>query len=53
MLSFLEHHRSAIDFCSSCFDRLLLHGYIRALFSGGSVVSFLRQRRGVKLVCPS
>jgi hypothetical protein len=53
MNSFLKHHASAIDFHYSCFDRLLLHGYIRALYSGGSVVSFLRQRRGAKLVSPS
>jgi hypothetical protein len=53
MSSFLRHHASAIDFRSSCFDRLLLHGYIRALSAGGSVVAFLRQRRGAKLVSPS
>lgn len=53
MNSFLKHHASSIDFTYSCFDRLLLHGYIRALYSGGSVVAFLRQRRGAKLVCPS
>jgi hypothetical protein len=53
MNSFLRHHASAIDFRYSCFDRLLLHGYIRALYSGGSVVAFLRQRRGAKLVSPA
>jgi hypothetical protein len=52
MNAFLQHHAPGIAFCYSCFDRLLLHGYIRALQFGGSIVSFLRQRRGAKLVSP-
>src|SRR5919202_1213719 len=52
MNAFLQHHADAIAFCYSCFDRLLLHGYVRALQFGGSIVSFLRQRRGAKLVSP-
>lgn len=53
MNSFLKHHAPSIAFTYSCFDRLLLHGYIRTLYHGGSVVSFLHQRRGVKFVSPS
>jgi hypothetical protein len=53
MNSFLRHHASSVAFSYSCFDRLLLHGYIRALHSGGSVVTFLRQRRGAKVVSPA
>src|SRR6516164_2169984 len=52
MNAFLRHHAPAIAFTYSCFDRLLLHGYIRALQFGGSIVSFLRQRRQAKLVTP-
>ena len=47
-----RHHAPAIAFSYSCFDRLLLHGYIRPLQFGGGIVSFLRQRRQAKLVSP-
>jgi hypothetical protein len=52
MNAFLYHHAPAIDFAYSCFDRLLLHGYIRALQWGGSIVNFLRHQRQAKLVSP-
>ena len=52
MNAFLRHHAPAIAFSYSCFDRLLLHGYIRALQFGGSIVSFLRQRRQAPCVSP-
>jgi hypothetical protein len=52
MNAFLQHHAPAIAFSYHCFDRLLLHGYIRALQFGGSIVTFLRQRRQAKLVSP-
>lgn len=52
MNTFLKHHASAIAFTYSCFDRLLLHGYIRALQFGGGIVYFLRHRRQAKLVSP-
>jgi hypothetical protein len=52
MNAFVRHHADAIAFTYSCFDRLLLHGYIRALQFGGSIVSFLRQRRQAKAVTP-
>jgi hypothetical protein len=52
MNAFLEHHASHIAFSYSCFDRLLLHGAIHALFFGGSIVNFLRQRRSAKFVNP-
>ena len=32
MNSFLRRHASSISFSYRCFDRLLLHGYIRALY---------------------
>jgi hypothetical protein len=50
MNAFLQHHAASIAFCYSCFDRLLLNGYIRALQFGGSIVSFLRHRRNVQFV---
>jgi hypothetical protein len=53
MNAFVRHHAPAIAFASSCFDRLLLHGSIRALQFGGGIVSFLRQRRQAKLVTPN
>jgi hypothetical protein len=52
MNTFLRHQAPAIAFSYSCFDRLLLHGYIRALHFGGSIVSFLRERRQAKCVSP-
>jgi hypothetical protein len=53
MNAFVRHHAPAIAFSYSCFDRLLLHGYIRALQFGGGVVSFLRHYRQAKFVSPS
>src|SRR6266536_496049 len=52
MNAFLKHHAPDIAFSYSCFDRLLLNGYIHALHFGGSIVSFLRQHRQAKLVSP-
>jgi hypothetical protein len=52
MNAFVRHHAPAIAFSYSCFDRVLLHGYIRALQFGGSIVSFLRQRRQASRVTP-
>ena len=52
MNAFLQHHAPGIAFTYSCFDRLLLQGYIRPLQFGGGVVHFLRQQRGAKLVSP-
>ena len=52
MNAFVQHHVPSIAFGYSCFDRLLLHGYIRALQFGGGIVQFLRQRRQAKLVTP-
>jgi hypothetical protein len=53
MNAFVRHHQPAIAFHYSCFDRILLHGYIRALQFGGSIVSFLRHRRQAKCVSPN
>src|SRR6266566_5266225 len=52
MNAFLKHHAASIAFNYSCFDRLLLNGYIRALHFGGSIVTFLRHHRAAKLVSP-
>jgi hypothetical protein len=52
MNSFLKHHAPSIDFSYSCFDRLLLHGYIQALHFGGSIVTFFRQYRQGKVITP-
>jgi len=52
MNAFLKHHAASIAFNYSCFDRLLLNGYIHALHFGGSIVTFLRQRRAAKLISP-
>src|SRR5205085_5271849 len=52
MNAFLQHHAPEIAFSYRCFDRLLLHGSILALPFGGSIVSFLRQRRQAKRVSP-
>jgi hypothetical protein len=53
MNAFLQHHAPAIAFSYSCFDRLLLHGYIRALQFGGSIVWFLRHHRQADRVSPA
>jgi hypothetical protein len=48
MNRFLQHHRDAVHFDYSCFDRMILHGMIRAFqhsACGGSVRWFLRERR--------
>jgi hypothetical protein len=52
MNAFLKHHAASIAFNYSCFDRLLLNGYIHALHFGGSIVTFLRQRRGATVISP-
>jgi hypothetical protein len=52
MNAFLQHHAPAIDFTYSCFDRLLLNGYVRALHYGGAMVTFLRHCRAAKAVSP-
>src|SRR3712207_689596 len=53
MNAFLHHHAPSIAFSYSCFDRLLLNGYIRALPFGGGVVTFFRQQRGPPFVPPN
>jgi hypothetical protein len=45
MNPFLCHHRDAIRFSYSCFDRLILNGYINRFHSPGSIIWFLRFRR--------
>jgi hypothetical protein len=52
MNALLRHHAPAIDFSYSCFDCVLLLGYIRTLQFGGNIVAFLRQHRQAKLVTP-
>jgi hypothetical protein len=52
MNAFVRHHLPAIAFSYSCFDRLLLNGWIRSLQWGGGVVSFLRDRRQAPRVTP-
>jgi hypothetical protein len=52
MNRFLKHHAASIAFSYSCFDRLLLNGYIRALHFGGSIVTFLRHHRQATLISP-
>jgi hypothetical protein len=47
MNAFVDHHRAAIHFDCSCFDRLILAGYILALQLPGQVASFLRDRRKI------
>ncbi len=43
--AFLNHHRDAIRFDYSCFDRMLLAGYIQGLQLPGQVYTFLHHRR--------
>src|SRR6266852_691799 len=45
MNAFVNHHRDAIRFDYSCFDRIILGGYVGALQIPGQVASFLRHRR--------
>src|SRR5262249_37329992 len=45
MNAFIEHHRPAIRFDSSCCDRVLLNGVIQVLQIPVRAVSFLRQKR--------
>jgi hypothetical protein len=47
MNAFVKHHRDAIRFDYSCFDRMILAGYIQALQLPGQVASFLRHRRKI------
>jgi hypothetical protein len=52
MNAFVRHHLPAIEFSYRCFDRMLCNGWIRSLHCGGSIVSFLRDRRQARLVTP-
>jgi hypothetical protein len=52
MNAFILHHAPSIEFAYSCFDRLLLNGWIRSLQFGGGTVSFLRDRRQWPRVTP-
>ena len=45
MNSFVSHHRQAIRFGYSCFDRVILSGSITHLQRPGSVIWFLKNRR--------
>jgi len=48
MNRFLQHHRDAVRFDYSCFDRMILHGSIRSFqhtARGGTVRWFLGERR--------
>jgi hypothetical protein len=47
MNAFVNHHRDAIRFDYSCFDRMILGGCILALQLPGQVASFLRDRRKI------
>jgi len=53
MNAFIRHHLPAIDFHYSCFDRLLLNGWIRNLYCAGSIASFLRDRRHIPFITPA
>jgi len=53
MNAFVHHHQHAIAFAYRCFDRILLNASIRALYFPGSIVSFLRDRRGAKALTPA
>jgi len=46
MSAFVKHHHDAIRFHYSCFDRMLIAGYIQALQRGGQVGWYLKHRRG-------
>jgi hypothetical protein len=45
MNPFISHHQDSIRFGYSCFDRVMLHGYIMRLHQPGSVIWFLKNRR--------
>lgn len=53
MNAFVRHHAPAIAFAYSCFDRLLCNAFIPHLQWGGSMVSFLRDRRQVPVRSPA
>jgi hypothetical protein len=46
MSAFVNHHRDSIRFDYSCFDRMLVAGYIQALQRGGQIGWYLKHRRG-------
>jgi hypothetical protein len=45
MNPFVFHHRDAVRFSYSCFDRLILNGYITRFLAPGGVIGFLRYQR--------
>jgi hypothetical protein len=45
MNAFVRHHLPSIPFRYSCFDRLILNGYVNKLQMPGSVIWFLRDHR--------
>jgi hypothetical protein len=45
MNPFLSHHRAAIRFAYSCFDRMIFNGYIPLLQHPGAVHNFLKHQR--------
>jgi hypothetical protein len=47
MNRFVSHHRHSLRFTYSCFDRLILSGYINRFHSPGSVIWFLRDHRNL------
>jgi hypothetical protein len=47
MNAFVRHHRDAIRFDYSCFDRMIMAGYILALQMPGQVACFLRNQRQI------
>src|SRR5438105_3009257 len=53
MNAFVCHHAPAIAFSYSCFDRLQCNAFIPHLQWGGSLVSFLRDRRQVPVRSPA
>jgi hypothetical protein len=53
MNAFIEHHRPAIRFDYSCFDRILLNGVIQVLQNPACVVGFLKEKRQTNRVTPA
>src|SRR3954451_15702548 len=53
MNAFIEHHRQAIRFDYSCFDRILLNGVIQILQNPACVVGFLKEKRQADRVTPA
>jgi hypothetical protein len=53
MNAFVEHHRPAIRFDYSCFDRILLNGVIQVLQNPACVVGFLKEKRQAARVTPA